>query len=177
VETVVNLCCYQLVTPSLVNLIEGDFHIAWLARDHVSCALYGMFFSSTLVPFLLTSVVRFSRLPVRTLLFLCAVCNHGGHQSCYREYYMGQPMVDLPSSSPQLTDSRDHHPSTTRNQQTNEDDYTSMNSSQSNLIDSSVSESSVQTHQNRKSPKLAGHPCAAGCGHLCWAANKDSEDL
>ena len=84
-------------------------------------------------------------------------------------------MVDLPSSSPQVTDPRDL-PST-RNQQSNEDDSISMSSSQSNLIDPSVSESPLQTHQNRKSPKLAGHPCAAGCGHLCWAANRDSEDL
>jgi hypothetical protein len=141
----------------------------------VSCALFGMSFSSTLVPFLLTSVVRFSRLPVRTLLFLCAVCDHGGHQSCYREYYMRQPMVDLPSSSPQLTDCRDH-PST-RNQQNNEDDSISMSSSQSIPIDLSVSESPLPTHQNRKSAKLAGHPCAAGCGHLCWAANRYSGDL
>ena len=84
-------------------------------------------------------------------------------------------MVDLPSSSPQLTDSRDH-PST-RYQQNNEDDSISMTSSQSNLIDSFVSESPLQTHQDRKSAKLAGHPCAAGCGHFCWAANRDSEDL
>jgi hypothetical protein len=25
--------------------------------------------------------------------------------------------------------------------------------------------------------KLAGHPCAAGCGHYCWAANIYSDDL
>jgi len=23
----------------------------------------------------------------------------------------------------------------------------------------------------------AGHPCAAGCGHYCWAANKPREEL
>ena len=139
----------------------------------MSCALFGMSFSSTLN--CTNLFVRFSRLPVRTLLFLCAVCDHGGHQSCYREYYTKQPMVDLPSSSPQLTDPRDH-PST-RNQQNNEDDSISTTSSQSNLIDSFVSESPLQTHQNPKSAKLAGHPCAAGCGHLCWAANRGSEDL
>ena len=128
-----------------------------------------------LVP-LLISVVRLSRLPVRTLLFLCAVCDHGGHQSCYREYYTRQTLINLPSSSPQPTESKDQ-PST-QNQQNNEDDSISMSSSQSNLIDSSVvSESPLQTHQNRKSAKLAGHPCAAGCGHLCWAATRDSEDL
>lgn len=25
--------------------------------------------------------------------------------------------------------------------------------------------------------KLAGHPCAAGCGHYCWAANEDSDEV
>ena len=137
------------------------------------CSIWYVFFFK-LVP-LLISVVRLSRLPVRTLLFLCAVCDHGGHQSCYREYYMRQPLVDLPSSSPQPTESRDQP---IQNQQNNEDDSISMSSSQSNLNDSSVvSESPLQTHQNRKSAKLAGHPCAAGCGHLCWAATRDSEDL
>ena len=141
----------------------------------MSCALFGMSFSSTLVPFLLTSVVLFSRLPVRTLLFLCAVCDHGGHQSCYREYYTRQPMVDIPSALPQLTEPKDH-PST-RNQQNNEDDSVSMISSQSYLFDPFAFESPLQIHRNPKSPRIAGHPCAAGCGHLCWAANRDSDDL
>ncbi|KAF8813412.1 hypothetical protein BYT27DRAFT_7158298 [Phlegmacium glaucopus] len=103
-------------------------------------------------------------LPVRTLLFQCAVCNHGGHQSCYREYYMRQPMVDLPSSFlPQLID-------------VNEDDSSSSStiSSQSTPVDPSITESPLQ--QSHISTKLAGHLCAAGCGHFCWAANRDSEE-
>lgn len=131
----------------------------------MSCALFGVSFSSTVVPFLLTSVVLFSRLPVRTLLFLCAVCDHGGHQTCYREYYTRQPMVDVPSAL------------STRNILNNEDDSASMISSQSYLFDPFAFESPLQTHRNRKSPRIAGHPCAAGCGHLCWAANRDSDDL
>jgi len=38
-------------------------------------------------------------LPVRSLLFQCSVCNHGGHQACYRKYYMEHPMLELPSAS------------------------------------------------------------------------------
>ena len=133
-------------------------------------------FSSLLVPFLITSVVRYSHLPVRTLLFLCAVCDHGGHQSCYYEYYMKQPLVDLPFSSPQPTRTESRDQPSSQSQQNSEDDSISTSSSQSTAIDSSVSESPQQIHQNRKSAKLAGHPCAAGCGHLCWAATKDSED-
>ena len=145
------------------------------------CSIWYVFFLSHYFRFFfpLTYVVRFSHLPVRTLLFICAVCDHGGHQSCYREYYMRQPMVDLPSSLPQLTDCRDH-PSTRNQQNNNEDDSISMSSSQGNQVDSSVSESPPlqNTHRNHKSAKLAGRPCAAGCGHLCWATNsRDSEDL
>lgn len=25
--------------------------------------------------------------------------------------------------------------------------------------------------------KLKGHPCAAGCGHFCWAANGENDDF
>jgi len=25
--------------------------------------------------------------------------------------------------------------------------------------------------------KLKGHPCAAGCGHFCWAASGETDDL
>lgn len=87
---------------------------------------------------------------------------------------MGQPMVDLPSSFlSQPTDSRDR-PST-RNQLNYEDDCSSTISSQSNTADPSVTESPPQVRKS--SAKLAGHPCAAGCGHFCWAASRDSEDL
>ncbi|KAF9235674.1 hypothetical protein BU15DRAFT_89510 [Melanogaster broomeanus] len=76
------------------------------------------------------AVVRCSicHLPVRTLLFQCSVCSHGGHQECYRRYYMERPMVELPV------------PSIARER------------------------------------SLAGHPCAAGCGHFCWAAVGRSND-
>ena len=139
----------------------------------MSCVLFGILYVSSLRS-VFTNLCCFSRLPVRTLLFICAVCDHGGHQSCYREYYTRQSLVDLPSSSPQPTESRDQ-PST-QNQQNNEDDSNSMSSSQSNLIDPSISESPLPTHQNRKAAKLAGHPCAAGCGHICWVTNRNSED-
>ena len=75
-------------------------------------------------------------------------------------------MISLPSSfSPVLTDSMER-PST-RN---SEDDSSS--------VDPAVAESPPPPPQQQQSAKLAGHPCAAGCGHFCWAANRDSpEDL
>ncbi|KIY43394.1 hypothetical protein FISHEDRAFT_52780 [Fistulina hepatica ATCC 64428] len=35
-------------------------------------------------------------LPVCALLVQCSVCNHGGHQACYRQYYMNRPMDPIP---------------------------------------------------------------------------------
>ncbi|KAH6910780.1 hypothetical protein BKA70DRAFT_1271501 [Coprinopsis sp. MPI-PUGE-AT-0042] len=44
-----------------------------------------------------TVVCSICHLPVRSLLFQCSVCKHGGHQACYRQFYLTHPMVDLPS--------------------------------------------------------------------------------
>ncbi|KDR78745.1 hypothetical protein GALMADRAFT_244288 [Galerina marginata CBS 339.88] len=123
-----------------------------------------------------TSVVMCSicQLPVRSLLFQCSVCNHGGHQACYRQYYMEQPMVDLPSS---FLPPNSHFRGRTslRNPPSNlEDDAGSSLSLQSSLMDFPAAQSPVPT---LRSATLAGHPCAAGCGHFCWAANRDSEEL
>ncbi|KAI6155834.1 hypothetical protein BKA82DRAFT_1008041 [Pisolithus tinctorius] len=83
-------------------------------------------------------------LPVRTLLFQCSVCTHGGHQECYRRYYMERPMDPLPSP----TVSRGRLRVTTD-------------------VDGTV-------QGNGKGERhLAGHPCAAGCGHFCWVAAMD----
>jgi hypothetical protein len=59
--------------------------------------LYLVSFFCSVLPVFTKNIVCFSRLPVRTPLFQCAVCSHGGHQACYREYYMRQPMVNLPN--------------------------------------------------------------------------------
>ncbi|KAG1739394.1 uncharacterized protein EDB91DRAFT_1134938 [Suillus paluster] len=96
-----------------------------------------------------SAVVRCSicHLPVRTLLFQCSVCMHGGHQECYRRYYMERPMVDIPA------------PSSARGR---------------SLIrerDDDVEEGEeVTSSEGWRERTLAGHPCAAGCGHYCWAA-------
>ncbi|KAF8150924.1 hypothetical protein B0H34DRAFT_156740 [Crassisporium funariophilum] len=114
------------------------------------------------------------RLPVRALLFQCSVCNHGGHQACYRQYYMQQPMVDLPTSLlPPLLDIR-CRASMRNSTSVLEDDSSSTISMQSTTVDASVTDSPVQS---LRLTKLAGHPCAAGCGHFCWAANRDSQDI
>lgn len=101
------------------------------------------------------------RLPVKALLFQCSVCGHGGHQACYQSYYMTHPMVNLP-----------HVTNNARGR------TTGRHRTQSSLDEGSVSSvtslstepmSEVQPFPAIRS--LAGHPCAAGCGHYCWATN------
>ncbi|KAG1810953.1 uncharacterized protein BJ212DRAFT_1526217 [Suillus subaureus] len=95
-----------------------------------------------------SAVVKCSicHLPVRTLLFQCSVCTHGGHQECYRRYHMGRPMVDIP---------------------------TSLSARGRSLIrerdDDGEEGEEVTCSESRGERTLAGHPCAAGCGHYCWA--------
>lgn len=94
-----------------------------------------------------SAVVKCSicRLPVRTLLFQCSVCTHGGHQECYRRYHMGRPMVDIP---------------------------TSLSARGRSLIrerDDNGEGEEVTCSKSQGERTLAGHPCAAGCGHYCWA--------
>lgn len=89
-------------------------------------------------------------LPVRSLLFQCSVCTHGGHQECYRRYYMERPMDVLP---PALSRGRQH-----RRPQ--------------NGTNGDAAESDIHTDEAGER-SLAGHPCAAGCGHVCWMAVGD----
>ncbi|KAF9475478.1 hypothetical protein BDN70DRAFT_883675 [Pholiota conissans] len=137
------------------------------------------------------------RLPVRALLFHCSVCNHGGHQDCYRRYYFQHPMVELPSTflppddrgrsplrQPPLTNSAlDDSSSTTSDSQNsailppvNESGTTigvqssSFGSSTTSIQTTEAASESSPIHSSN-SRKLVGYQCAAGCGHFCWAAN------
>lgn len=143
-----------------------------------------------------------SRLPVRTLLFQCSVCHHGGHQACYRQFYLQNEMKDLPSkgihdargrtwlraasgmsgsSLSVLTDSSGVTGATT----TTEDDESSSTVSGASTEAASTApgsapantpgNSAYQSPVTRKQHPLFGHPCAAGCGHFCWAANANPE--
>lgn len=166
---------YQLVPLKRLSSIEDVIHIAWHAKCHASCVPYGRLFNFIRM-LRLTDFVLYSRLPVRALLFQCAICHHGGHQACYRQYYLQQPMVDLPTTFlPPSTDSRGRS-SIRPAPSIPEDDSSSMLSMQSSLADtqSHVTESPVNVN---RPGRLAGHPCAAGCGHFCWAANQDTDEV
>ncbi|KAI6119652.1 hypothetical protein EDD17DRAFT_1605846 [Pisolithus thermaeus] len=99
------------------------------------------FCSSCRVPVVRCAICH---LPVHTLLFQCAVCTHGGHQECYRRYYMERPMDPLPSST--------------------------VSRGQLRVTTDVVGSAQVNGKGERY---LAGHPCAAGCGHFCWVAATD----
>lgn len=112
-----------------------------------------------------------SRLPVRAMLFQCSICHHGGHQECYRQFYMNSPMMDMPASllspSNDLRGRQSTRPPPYSTSSIIDDDTASMASMQSNSLDALP-----QSLQRETRPaKLQGHPCAAGCGHFCWAAS------
>lgn len=122
------------------------------------------------------SLLSVSHLPVRSLLFQCSVCLHGGHQSCYRRYYMEHPMVELPTSF--LTPSEDRGRSLMRmvqDERSLKEDNSDTTSILSTRSESSVlgtsAPSPTRTETSSVATRLMGHSCAAGCGHFCWAAN------
>ncbi|KAJ7109490.1 hypothetical protein C8R44DRAFT_289695 [Mycena epipterygia] len=102
------------------------------------------------------------RLPVRTLLFQCFVCGHGGHQACYRRYYMEHPMVPIPGA---LVFSHSESRGRSRGR-TTDDELSTLTSSHESHPESSFQAGGTQ--------KRLGHPCVSGCGHWCWAANDES---
>jgi len=112
-------------------------------------------------------------LPVKSILFQCAVCSHGGHQACYRRFYTEMPLVPLPpppwSPSPGSPLKLPHRPcrSTSRSKEKDHDEVT----------DIGVPDDSFDTATVAPAPRqLMGHSCAAGCGHFCWVANFREDD-
>ncbi|KAJ7271881.1 hypothetical protein B0H12DRAFT_1298457 [Mycena haematopus] len=102
------------------------------------------------------------RLPVRSLLFQCSICHHGGHQECYRRYYMEHPVVPIPNASVfSLSESRGRPRSHAA-----DDETTSVGSTQD--------DSPEIPFQSPQTQKRMGHPCISGCGHWCWAATEES---
>lgn len=115
-----------------------------------------------------------SHLPVKSMLFQCAVCSHGGHQACYRRFYAEIPLALLPTpqapspGSPLRLPPRLYRStSTSRSKDRESDDATDVVALDDGFDTSTVTPAPRQ---------LMGHPCAAGCGHFCWVANFREED-
>jgi WD repeat-containing protein 24 len=112
-----------------------------------------------------------SHLPVKSMLFHCTVCSHGGHQACYRRFYAEMPMIVLPTPHPPSPPSpliKQPVPppppdrSASRSKDRGGDDVADI------VLDHSIDASTIVPPAPRQ---LMGHSCAAGCGHVCWVAN------
>ena len=118
-----------------------------------------------------SSPVR-SHLPVKSMLFHCVICSHGGHQTCYRQFYAKIPLILLPTTlAPSSTASplKVHHRLTRSTSRSNDGEADDSNTPPDWSFDTS-------TVTPASSSQLLGHPCAAGCGHFCWVANIREED-
>lgn len=177
-----------------------------------------------------------SRLPVRGLHFWCAVCSHGGHHDCFRNYYLRRPM--FPSSGrdgaadfaspgrlgwglgamikrpdtergPDSADSsrfsvRDSDAASTDSDagttRTREREGSIMSTGLPSVAsigaaigithpsksgrekdtdteksrdqDSDRDRDRIRDRKASDKKRLMGHPCAAGCGHICWLTNE-----
>ena len=117
-----------------------------------------------------------SHLPVKTMLFQCAICSHGGHQACYRRFYTEIPLAVLPappqapsSGSPMKFPPRLYRSASVSRSKDREGD---------DAADIVAPDDSFDTSTVTPAPRqLMGHPCAAGCGHFCWVANFREDDL
>ncbi|KAL5487631.1 RTC1 [Sanghuangporus weigelae] len=94
-------------------------------------------------------------LPVRSTLFVCAVCSHGGHRDCYHRFYMQRPMIELSSVT---QDNRGHR--------------VRIEAASEGGSASSPSLGGGSSLPDQSTIKISGHPCAAGCGHYCWTASE-----
>ncbi|EUC63812.1 WD domain, G-beta repeat protein [Rhizoctonia solani AG-3 Rhs1AP] len=139
----------------------------------------------------LVSKCAICRLPVKGLYFLCLECSHGGHQECYRSYYLSRPLANLDGSSTAAnsrtntileSDARSGTPSIQslglgNDPEKSFDDAASVKTekTQDTLITDSGNRNSLELPAQESKSSVdwspRGHPCAAGCGHYCWASN------
>ncbi|KAI0644296.1 hypothetical protein C8Q79DRAFT_139375 [Trametes meyenii] len=124
-------------------------------------------------------------LPVRALMFQCPVCLHGGHRECYSAYYERRPPDEIPS--PQLPPSLrvgrtpETNPPRGRALSRAGSTFTGEGDSDDGLSFQGEGEGMSGSYSSTKgvmhvssSNTVHGHPCAAGCGHFCWAVNDKS---
>jgi len=108
-----------------------------------------------------------SRRPVRTLLYQCTVCTHGGHRGCYKRYYTEQPTEEVPSLFAPLVDVEARTPAK---------GSPSLGGLDHDNVTVTMKSEASPVHIPGKI-KMRGHRCAAGCGHFCWVVNEQSGGL
>ncbi|RPD58851.1 hypothetical protein L226DRAFT_493796 [Lentinus tigrinus ALCF2SS1-7] len=117
-------------------------------------------------------------LPVRSLMFQCPVCLHGGHQDCYSEYYMRRPPdpITPPSIPPSMRHGRtlDTNPPRGRALSRTNSSYTGDGESDDGASAQGDGEGTTGSYNSARgivvssSSTVLGRLCAAGCGHHCW---------
>ncbi|KAJ3993255.1 hypothetical protein F5050DRAFT_1578031 [Lentinula boryana] len=164
VETVIYTACgrcKKAFISTSKSSITGEYSYCTNCRISITCSI--------------------CRLPVRGLMFQCSVCSHGGHQLCYRRYYMARPMMDVASDA--LTDLTSHSNqargstsasevsrSTASTASTAGTDDESTSTTSTSVQDTS-SETGVEPSEPTSRSRLLGHPCVVPlCGHHCWIA-------
>ncbi|KAJ3786355.1 hypothetical protein GGU10DRAFT_427441 [Lentinula aff. detonsa] len=164
VETVIYTACgrcKKAFISTSKSSITGEYSYCTNCRISITCSI--------------------CRLPVRGLMFQCSVCSHGGHQLCYRRYYMARPMMDVASDA--LTDLTSHSNqargstsasevsrSTGSTASTAGTDDESTSTTSTSVQDTS-SEIGVEPSEPTSRSRLLGHPCVVPlCGHHCWIA-------
>lgn len=126
---------------------------------------------------------QYSHLPVRAMLFKCTVCMHGGHQECYKMYYLRRPVVNLKSQQPATPPQQANMAPSTPSLQARTIPRGRTLSKVDDASDDSVSASGKDGASEASEPvggggvrskdpmAILGRPCAAGCGHYCWATS------
>jgi hypothetical protein len=167
-QTTVYMSCGRCGKPILAQ--QGGSMCATCRSPAAQCSIWSVPFSSAII----NVEHALSHLPVKSMLFQCAVCSHGGHQACYRRFYAEIPLALLPAPQAPSPGSPMKFPprlyrstSTSRSKDRECDDATDI------VAPDDLFDTSTVTPAPRQ---LMGHPCAAGCGHFCWAANFREDD-
>ncbi|EJU02994.1 hypothetical protein DACRYDRAFT_99424 [Dacryopinax primogenitus] len=141
-------------------------------------------------------------LPSKGLFFLCPTCGHGGHEECYRDYYLFHPMdnvhIVLQSSQSLQQQSWNSRQSISLSMSDSnlldEDDRTGRTTNPKRLrrappgrvhpveaADDTDDEAQKARYWDRKRKMtrkvLLGHPCVAGCGHFRICRHQQKREL
>src|ERR1700748_2947206 len=100
---------------------------------------------------------------VRGLRMHCAVCSHGGHLKCYRQYYAAFPPVEIEPTRK----SKDPAASS---------DAVSRRGS---LRDPAAFDPEKTSRGGIPAQQRAawGRPCATGCGHICYVSTASPQSV
>jgi hypothetical protein len=138
--------------------------------------LFSLFFGRLPIPQMLIQDVAHNHLPVKSMLFHCAVYSHGGHQTCYRRFYAEMPLVVLPPPPPPPRPLSPGSPLKFPHRHSRSLSH-SKDRDYEGVTDIAVPDDSFDTSTVTPGPRqLMGHACVTGCGHFCWITTFREDD-